>query len=169
MSNNRGKLIESALFSLQGERFRYTYRAGNMLTMGFGEDKTHVRHDGTIRVVARYALHVQSSWRLLKDNSIVLGCDDFYIAQNGVTYEEFKVDGGFGKSIFDSNSTFLNEYIEHRHICVLKIEASDFGDLVISMDDNYRLEVMYNSSVLDESWRFFEVGSEKKHFVVFNE
>jgi len=163
--------IESALSVLVGENFRYISRAGNMITLGFGEDIMHIRYNGEAAVLARFAVHIQASWRITINESISLGSYDFYIPKEGVSYEEFQKDEnfGFGISLFDEKSKNLNEYLLSVPVRVDDIVANNFGDLHILLENDTSVEVFINCSEPGESWRFFETGTDERHFVVFDE
>ena len=96
-----------------------------------------------------------------------MGSYDFYLPQEGITYDDFK-EGGFGKSVFDKKTKELNEFLSSTPIKVRSIAANDIGDLYILMDKNIKLEVIVNSSEPNESWRFFETNGEHG-IVVFEE
>jgi len=77
MSTNEIKLeIERVLSPLVNEDFRYIYRAGNMLTLGFGEDVEYMKYNGQKMISAKYAIHVQTSWRISINDTL-----------NGLTYK----------------------------------------------------------------------------------
>ena len=169
MSTSIKEKIIKKLGVIVGEEFRYVFRAGNMLTLGFGNDIDYERKNIAKEIVARYALHIQTSWRMISGDRIILGVDDFYISQNGVTYQEFEENCGYGKSMFDLNSARVNEYLSKMRINVLRIEGNDHGDLTIYFENGYLLEVFVSNSSYDESWRFFEIGKEQAHFIRFDE
>jgi len=162
--------IESALSVLIGENLRYLYRAGNMLTLGFGKDVKYIKTSGEETARAQFALHVQTSWRITENNNISLGSYDFYVPRDGVSYEEFQNDenDGFGQSVFDKKTEELNESLISERRQVTGIKASVFGDVCVLMDGGINLEIFVNSSMLEESWRFFETGKDAPHFVVFD-
>jgi hypothetical protein len=158
--------ITTELSELIGERLNYIGRAANMLDIGFGEDVEYTTIKGEKRTVSRLVLHVQSSWRIIKEDVIVLAFNDFFVPKDGVSYAVFE-ENSFGNSQFDEESEKLNEVIKSNLIKVTKICADELGDITIFMDNKYRLEVFVDVSGIEESWRFFEMDSEKSHFVVF--
>ena len=159
--------IEDRLSILIGERLNYLGRAANMLDIGFGDDVEHITLRGEKHEVSRFVMHVQTSWRLIKGQEIVLGSYDFYTPRNDLTIDEF-YDTEFGNSLFDETSKKMNDSIVDNPIQITGIEANDMGDAVIFMNNEHRLEIFVNASGDVESWRFFRMDDHSEHFVVFD-
>ena len=171
MSTNEIKLeIERVLSPLVNEEFRYIFRAGNMLTLGFGEDVEYLKYNGQKMISAKYAIHVQTSWRISINDVISVGSLDFNIPNKETSYDEFykDINGGFGKSLFDTKSHEINEYLIMTPTKVVGVCANDFGDLHVHMEHNISLDVFVDSAKQDEHWRFFIQNDGSKHFIVFD-
>ena len=138
-----------------------------MLDIGFGEDVEYINYDGQIHIVARFVLHTQTSWCLVKDNSIILGNGDFYLPKDNFEIIENFNGNKFGNSRFDVKSQEINEYIKNTQIIINNINANGLGDVTIFMENDYRLEVFVDVAGREESWRFFRMDDNSKHFVVF--
>ena len=138
-----------------------------MLDIGFGEDIEYISLIGEKRIVARFAIHVQSSWRIIKKDTIILASYDFYLPKNNFSNEEFN-QNSFGNSKFDVKSLELNKRINLNPISVIDISSNVFGDVTIFMEDDCRFEIFVDSSEIEEFWRFYEMDTEKEHFVVLD-
>lgn len=174
MSNNRNKeLIENKLKVLIGERVRQFRRAALMFGIGFGEDVEY-KHiagpkRGSISFLPKFALHIHSSWRLLKNNNICLGQSDLFNHMDGNFKLYIDDDESINDVAFTKVSGELNELLELETIRVTKVEANDLGDLKVYMEKGYCLELFVDSSENNESWRFFRNDDDSGHFVVFEE
>ena len=168
-TNGFSDLIMTTLFPLMNQKLNYLGRAASMLDMGFGDDVECISFiNGDKRIVSRFALHVQSSWRIIKQNSIVLAQKDFFEPKDELSYEEFQKES-FGNSQFDARSEIFNVSFRKEPLYISQIFANDFGDVTIHFGSNYHLEVFVDVSGNQESWRFFEPGSDLPHFIVFEE
>ena len=172
MSTNSIKgLIENELSILKGERIRQLRQGALMLGVDFGEDVEYTYATGPkrgeISVKPRYALHIHTSWRLLKDEDICLSQSAMFTNVNGFRWCEDTKEG-MERLLFAEVSKKLNEIFEAETIYVLKIEANEQGDLIICMENDYRLEVFVDSIGDTESWRFFETNGDKS-LVIFDE
>ena len=160
--------IITALLPLKGQNLNYIGRAANMLDIGFGENVKYVSLNDNERIVAYYVIHIQTSWRFIKDEKIILAFSDFYNPKDDISYEVFQ-ENQFGNSQFDSRSNEINELINSTEIKIVNIIANDFGDITIYFDNKFRLEVFVDVSGVEESWRLFKIGDDSEHFVVFDE
>jgi len=174
MSNNRVKeLIEDKMKVLIGERVRQFRRAALMFGVDFGEDVEYKHmagpRRGKVSIFPKFALHIHSSWRLLKEGKIYLGQNDLFN----------HMDGNFKLYIDDEESNHdvefvritekLNELFELESVVVTRIEANELGDLRVYMEKDYRLELFVDSNENNESWRFFRNDDDSEYLVVFEE
>ena len=173
MSENSIKeQIETTLLILVGHKFNYIGRAANMLDVGFGNDVEYISSiNSEKRRVSCFALHVHSSWRLLKDGDICIGQNDFFNHMSGFrTCEENNDVLYIEKEVFSETSEELNKILKEKGIEVTRIEATELGDLKIYMEDDYCLELFVDAAGNNESWRFFSnMENDSVHFVVFEE
>ena len=167
--NTTSNKIVAMLSPLIGKRLNYIGRAANMLDIGFGED---VEFTGLLnkekRIVSQFVLHVQSSWRIVKQEVIILAHKDFYNAKDEFASEQFQNDL-LGNSQFDIRSQLLNNLLQKEPLFISQIIAKDIGDITIHFNSDYRLEVFIDVSGTEESWRFFRMDDDSRHLVIFED
>ena len=169
MSINVSDIIIENVSLLVGEKINYIDRAANMFDIGFGDDVEYKNpNKDSTTVVAKFVLHICASWRLISNNKVVLAQKDFYEPKDGISYDKF-VKEAFGNSQFDYRAEELNNKLNDVPITVTTITANDLGDLTLHMSNDYRLEIFVDISGKEESWRFFRMDNDSKHFVVFND
>ncbi|MFL0475401.1 hypothetical protein ACH0CI_25775 [Priestia sp. 179-F W1.4 NHS] len=83
--------IRSQIGKLIGLNLRYAGRASNLFWLGFGE-MISVTRRGKTEELAEYALNIQCSWRITKDNKILVGSRDFYSSRTGWNEENDDFD-----------------------------------------------------------------------------
>jgi len=160
--------INSQLGGLVGKKLRCSGRASNLFWLEFGEMITITRRDKTEQT-AEYSLHIQCSWRITQQNTILTASRDFYSPNS----ECFEVDENFdwdivGNNRFDERIKSFLHAVQNRLI-VEKIDSDEIGGLKVFLSDNYVLEVFPDSSQDDEYsefWRFFTRKDDIPHFVV---
>ena len=169
--NSIKETIENNLSILVGERVRRLRRAALMLGIDFGEDVEFKSPTGPeqskISIVPKYALHIHSSWRLLKDNDICLGHSDLFSRMSGFKYQENSEEAIDSIEFFRVSEDLTKEF-EAKAIKVTRIEASELGDLIIYMEQEYSLEIFVDAEGDTESWRFLKRTEKENHFVVFD-
>jgi hypothetical protein len=143
-----------------------------MLGVDFGDDVEYKEivgaNRGEISIVSRFAIHIHSSWRLLKNGSICLGQSDFFNRIVG-EFKRYEDDKSMQNFTFPRVSKKLNKLFKNKVIKVIKIEANKFGDLKIYMENDYCLEVFVDATGCNESWRFFRSDDDSEHFIVFDQ
>ena len=160
--------IITALLPLKGQKLNYISRAANMLDIGFGNSMKYISSSNNEHVAACFAIHVQSSWRFVKDKKIVLAFNDFYIPKDNIAFDVFE-EKQFGNSQFDIRSDKINNIIKNLQIKVINIIANNLGDITIFFENGFSLEIFVDVSGMKESWRFFRMDDDLEHFVVFDE
>ncbi|UAT31064.1 hypothetical protein K7T73_01995 [Bacillus badius] len=155
-----GKLVSLKLLSAG--------RASNLFWLGFGEMITVIRK-GKTEELAEYALDIQCSWRIIKENKILVASRDVYTPNSTLeaNTEDFDWDIQ-GNNRFDER---INSFLEdvQRHIIVESIDVDNVGGLTVSLSEGFVLEVFPDSSEEDEYsefWRFFSRVDGSPHFVV---
>lgn len=159
--------IKRLLQQLNGLELTRTTRTANMECLKFGI-LYKVNHKGIERQIGQFGLHLQCSWRITKDNIIIVGDDDLYEQPNEMAeYNEnfnWDIQGGNLRDI--KLCTFINS---RKHI-ISSVEADDFGGFELIFDNNIRLTVfptLSSKSIYNEYWRFLDNrGEDSKHFVV---
>jgi len=160
--------IRSQIGKLIGLNLRYAGRASNLFWLGFGE-LISVTRRGKTEELAEYALDIQCSWRITKDNKILVGSRDFYSPRTGWNEENDDFDWDVqGNNRFDER---IESFIENtkEHVAVERVEPDEVGGLKIFLSQGYLLEVFPDTSEDDEYsefWRFFNRRENSPHFVV---
>ena len=160
--------IRSQIGKLIGLNLRYAGRASNLFWLGLGE-MISVTRRGKTEELAEYALNIQCSWRITKDNKILVGSRDFYSPRTGWNEENDDFDWDVqGNNRFDER---IESFIENakEHVTVERVEPDEVGGLKIFLSQGYLLEVFPDTSEDDEYsefWRFFNRRENSPHFVV---
>lgn len=160
--------IRSQIGKLIGLNLQYAGRASNLFWLGFGE-LISVTRRGKTEELAEYALDIQCSWRIIKDNKILVGSRDFYSPRTGWNEENDDFDWDVqGNNRFDER---IESFIENtkEHVDVERVEPDEVGGLKIFLSQGYLLEVFPDTSEDDEYsefWRFFNRRENSPHFVV---
>lgn len=160
--------IRSQIGKLIGLNLRYAGRASNLFWLGFGE-MISVTRRGKTEELAEYALDIQCSWRITKDNKILVGSRDFYSPRTGLDdeneYFEWDVQGN---NRFDERIEFFVEGI-NEHTIVERVDSDEVGGLKIFLSQGYLVEGFPDTSEDDEYsefWRLFNRKEDSPHFVV---
>lgn len=161
-------VAEAARRSLErviGERWRCAGRAGNIVWLGFGPSRTVIDSRGEAREISEYALHVQCPFRVLDGDQLVTGSSDIYEPGPG-----WDGDGEFdwdvqGANWFDVRARKLDAYLAEDLVVVTSVDVTAWGDLTISLSDDFRIEVRRAGSAHREHWRFFQPYRDVDHVV----
>ncbi|MCJ7983157.1 hypothetical protein MUB16_01985 [Priestia sp. OVL9] len=132
--------IRSQIGKLIGLNLQYAGRASNLFWLGFGE-LISVTRRGKTEELAEYALDIQCSWRIIKDNKILVGSRDFYSPRTGWNEENDDFDWDVqGNNRFDER---IESFIENtkEHVAVERVEPDEVGGLKIFLSQGYLLEV----------------------------
>ena len=161
--------ITNKIKILTNENVHKIFRAGDVATFGFGEPFEKINSRGT-RMVPRFALHISCCFRLTCGDEIVLSRDDiFRPALRSLQLEDYKTDfdwtGPYGNNRYEeiAESLFSKYPIEFK---IKKLTISKLGDLTISFENDFVLEVFIDTSEPDECWRFFDNASNEEHLII---
>ena len=166
MSINLSGIIEEKLSVLLNAQLRYIMRCADMGDFGFGEDTAFTDIRGITRLVSKYTLHLQCAFRLVNPQKIVLTNLDIYKENSAAEWsEDFNWDI-LGANLYDEQAQKCSELFSENAVYVVKVNAGKYGDVQITLSNNYVLEIFVNRSSDDECWRFLEYGTEKEHFVI---
>ncbi|KQU24315.1 hypothetical protein ASG61_20560 [Bacillus sp. Leaf75] len=162
------KRIKSQLEILVGSKLSNIGRASNLFWLEFGEALSVIRR-GKTQELAEYALHIQCSWRITKDNKILVASRDFYSPRTGVDdgNEHFEWDVQ-GNNRFDERIEYFIRSLKEP-LTVESIDSDEFGGLKVILSNGFTLNVFPDISEDDEYsefWRFFTRGKDSFHFVV---
>ena len=159
-------LIRSHLMVLSGLQVRYIGRSGNMGWIGFGQDVSLAGPKNSVRVVAKYAIHIQCAFRVLTKDSVLFGSSDMYEpADNTIPYSDFDWDV-LGANYYDVCAQRLSTEFGDNKVIVTRIEVTTYGDVSIMLSNNMVIEVFIDNGTNSESFRFFEPGNKDSHVVV---
>lgn len=139
-----------------------------MKNFQFGKIRPHASGKGT---VGDFALHIQCSWRLVRNDCILTGSTDYY--EPAVEGEDVDLDdhrsGNLQRcrlrevfSTYDEKTRSLIS--ETDPPIVTAVHADPFGGLDLELSGGLRLQVFASGS-RGEDWRFFSPGADH-HFVV---
>ena len=122
---------------------------------------------------AEYALHIQTSWRFVKDDVILLASRDIYLPQDeALDNGDYDFDEqSTQKEITATSSIFdvaMHNFEKHfENATVKSFDISPLGDLRINFTNGVYFETFTPSARKCEEWRFLPPGKED-HFVVFD-
>ena len=152
-----------------GSKFNSIFRCVDMLCFNLGNDTQDEKGD----IYPEYSFHVQTSWRFVKRNEILLASRDIYLPQdealdNGYyDYDEQSTQ----KEITATSSIFdvaMHNFKKHfENATVKSFDISPLGDLRIDFTNGVYFETFTPSARKCEEWRFLPPG-EEDHFVVFD-
>ena len=152
-----------------GSKFNNIFRCVDMLCLNLGNDI----QDDEGHVYPEYSFHVQTSWRFVKGEIILLASRDIYLPQdealdNGYyDYDEQSTQ----KEITATSSIFdvaMHDFEKHFENATIKsFDISPLGDLRIDFTNGVYFETFTPSARKCEEWRFLHPG-EEDHFVVFD-
>ena len=152
-----------------GKKFHSIFRCVDMLCFNLGNDMKDNEGD----IVPEFSFHVQTSWRFVKDNKILLASRDIYLPQDErlndgyYDFEEQSTQKEITKtsSIFDVAIHGFDNYFGDA--TVKSFDVSLLGDLRIDFTNGVYFETFTPSARKCEEWRFLPPG-EEDHFIVFD-
>jgi hypothetical protein len=112
----------------------------------------------------KYSIHLQCTFRILKDDAILLGNTDIYIAGEGVSEELHSYP--IGMSMFDQKVQQFNSFLP---LIVTDVDVADNGDIRIELQNDFFIEVFIVSAMPGEFWRAFQHGNLDSHIVYESE
>ncbi len=111
-----------------------------------------------------FGLNIQCPWRILKHGKLILGSNDIFMPINDGFESEFDWSE-IGGSVFDDRvEKIIRDLLPLKVILVC---VDEIGDLKIAFEKEVIFEVMPNSSVKVEFWRF--INYKTNEHVVFYE
>ncbi len=152
-----------------GAKFHSIRRVVDMLCFNLGNE---VKDDEGY-TYAEYALHIQTSWRFIKDKIILLASRDIYLPQDeALDNGDYDFDEqSTQKEITATSSIFdvaMHDFEKYFGDATVKsFDISPFGDLRIDFTNGVYFETFTPSARKCEEWRFLPPG-EEGHFVVFD-
>lgn len=178
MKQSNISCIKEKLSVLFGQSISDVHRAGATVCLGIGDKievelpkrtapKTFVKE----RVlVSEYALHIQCAFRLTCGDKIIAATSDIFqpteeaLENPDFDWDNFNYDVKGGNQFDWVMENWIAPY--YAEFVVKEISVNKFGDLKISFQNDYVLELMVDVSLDAECWRFFSPGVEDSHLVV---
>lgn len=143
--------IEQRFAALIGLELSGAGRAADMLTLQFGPLREVTTRRGTVKHVGACSLHIQCAWKIELANDVFAGSPDFAVSD-----ESARATLELIRGLITGRGPFIVE----------RVAVGDNGNMSISMSGQLRLSVITDAAPDEEDWRFFEPGSERKHFVI---
>ena len=154
---------QNAINKLVGLPLAKIGRAADLLWLQFGTLRQVTTKHGD-KSVGDQAVHVQTSWRFVRDAKIILAVGDLYLLPNGDYYDW---DVG-GDSNFDILARDLNDLFSSASVVVLNAQCDDLGGFSLALSDGTRFDVFPKLSDTIgeiEHWRMFQPGANCVHTV----
>ena len=159
---------------LLNKPFHSMHRVLDMLCLNFGNDYRKIvsigKHVLSDTVYPTHSLHLQTQWRFVHDDKILLGSRDIYKPYSN-TINESEWDYSITdrpdneSSLFDILSKQLSQNLFGHY--VTQCEQSPLGDIRITFSNGYVFEVFIPASYQDEEWRLIDF-SEDEHLIFYD-
>jgi hypothetical protein len=161
--------IQNVLNVLIGLPFIKANRALNLEMFYFGKRQIVTTRKGNAREIGEYVIHVQSAWRILGPQGIIVASQDRYYPGNDTVNISDNFDWRLSGNRCDKRmEAFVQEHPDDSLI-VEAVEADNVGSVSLVFAGGFKLEILPDSSLDDdyaEHWRFFRSGDTTSHFVV---
>ena len=153
------------LSNIIGYKFAELGRAGGMIWLAFGDEKEimipssnhHKKH-----VVNELAIHIECTFRIKEANKLLLGNYDMFEPIS--KYSDDFIWDVQGANQFDKKATTINQYLCDNTVIVNDYKING-GDLYIYLSDGKLIEILINTSLELECWRFFKPGTNYSHII----
>ncbi|KVL25442.1 hypothetical protein WS97_00550 [Burkholderia territorii] len=143
--------IEQRLVAIVGLELSGAGRAADMLTLQFGPLREMTTKHGNVKHVGAWSLHIQCGWRIERANEIFADASDFAISDDAA------------HATLEWIRALITDY---GPLTIERVVVGDGGNVSISMPRGLGLTIVTDAAPDEEDWRFFEPGSEAKHFVI---
>jgi hypothetical protein len=148
--------IEAQLEILVGQPLVGSHGAGDMESFHFGEAVVPWRdRSGAERLESRYSLHVQCSWRIVHQSTLLVGYSDYFEARTDLAPPA--EPEASGNTLRDQLLEAFYRERSDRGRVVTGQSASEVGDLRLTFDDGHVLEIFPDASLAgEEHWRLID-------------
>jgi len=115
-------------------------------------------------------IHIQSSYRLTHNGSIVLAAADMYQPKDGHLNDPNFEFGNFDWTIFGENR--FDDVVQNKllpcldEFIVSTVQFSEYGDLKVGFADGYTMDVFLDTSGEEECWRFLNTKDAEIYLIV---
>lgn len=156
-------------------QFRAMCRVIDMLCINFGDtikSETITINDRIISrsVTPAFSLHLQTQWRFISEDRILLGSRDIYspFDENHVDEEwDYVIVGrpDHESIIFDVTARQIQDELNGHY--VTQCDVSPFGDIRITFSNGYVFEAFIPASHKEEEWRLIDMRT-GEHLVFYD-
>ena len=98
-------------------------------------------------------IHIQSFFRILKNNKVIISTEDIYRCKKDINSDNFNWDIP-GDSIFDE--AVMNYYSILTNSQIIEASKNITGDLYILLENNLFLQIIVDTSESEEKYRVFD-------------
>lgn len=179
MNKKEQNEVVNRLADIRGKKLNQVSRAGTMINLGFGDFvksntayKTETgRYEIKEALMPKYAIHIDCDFRIACGDTILSSKSDIFQPnadmRNNVDFDEdnFEWDVN-GANKFDE---FIRMHFSENELefYVDNIKVNKFGDLKITLSNDFCIDVFIDTSDTEECWRYFETGNmSSKHVVI---
>ncbi len=158
--------IQTAASVLLGRAVWRCTRAADMACFQFGQRRNVRNFRGDEAQVGEYALHLQCSWRIVKQDQIIVAAFDVFRPREGHETEDgLDFNWEAGNLLDDRIRVFFEN--DSRQYTVEDVQAGRAGALRLILEGEFSFEICpCNSQEKLEHWRLFEPRSDRDHLVV---
>ena len=156
-------MIWNEIKLIEGKQLQEIGRVADLIWLAIG-DMRECMIANKMRLRSAYAIHISCACRVIGINhEILFTGDDKYFPKPDLPFDEDFDWDVQGNNLFDHKAK--NWLLSNSPLYVNSVEISRYGDLKILFNNKNLLETFVSYSE-EESWRFFEPGTDKHHLVV---
>ncbi|MEG0269184.1 MAG: hypothetical protein RR653_09725 [Clostridia bacterium] len=182
MDQQQMQMVKERLSVLEGQQLRYVFRSMDMVCFEFGNivtKKVFGRDENgkptwVEESAGEYALHLQCSFRIVRDDHIVLAKNDMFqpstdylgshsLDESNDIPDDFDYDQRGANRMDEILST---TFLELNGFFIASIQMMKTGDLNLVFRNGFQLNVFVDVSGDVECWRFFRANHDDTHLVV---
>lgn len=179
MNKHESAKISALMSVLVNEPLRSISRTATAAYLGFGDlvdvperILNNKNKSGIPEKPSRYALHIQTAFRFKCGNKIILGQADIFqpnardFSNPDFDWSSYDYDIS-GNNHFDELSPQFS-FGNDKGFVVKSVSVNNIGDLSITFQNNYKLEVFTDVFGPVECWRFFDFSADAGDIAVSN-
>lgn len=156
--------VERALQPLAGKRLWRCTRAASMACFDLGASRKVKAFVGGAKDVGEFALHVQCPWRITHEDRIVVASEDVYYPAGHRSGDQLPAEFDW-EHVSNLRDKRLSELFERNEsLIVEQMQVGSAGAVSICLSGGFVMEIFPVDANV-ESWRLFEPGENKRHFV----
>lgn len=150
-----------ALSPLVGKKLWGWSRTLDLMCFQFGARKRIAGAFDKVRDVGEYALHVQCTWKIVRQNVVLTASSDLYLPARLKDRDGF--DWREGTTRLDIR--MKRWFARGREFEVVGVALETWGDLRLDLKGATSIYVFVDGSSGDEMWRYFAPYSNRQHLV----